>query len=50
MGESRRETYEQLVLMGRTPEEAWELIAQMDFAEDYDEPENCFNAEDYDGE
>lgn len=48
MTESRRETYEQLVSMGNTPQEAWERIAQMDFAEDYDEPEEYFHEEDYD--
>ena len=38
MTEARRETYERLVALGKTPCEAWELIAQMDFAEDYEEP------------
>lgn len=33
----RQETYEQLIKMGYSPEEAWEAIAAMDFAEDYDE-------------
>lgn len=37
MSESRQETYNQLIAMGNTPEEAWELIEQMEFAEDNDE-------------
>lgn len=37
MSEERRETYEQLLAMGHTPEEAWALMEQMDFAEDYDD-------------
>ena len=49
MTEARQETYNQLIAMGNTPQEAWALIEQMDFAEDYDEPETCYE-EDYDGE
>jgi hypothetical protein len=37
MTETRKETYEQLLAMGNTPEEAWALMEQMDFAEDYEE-------------
>ena len=37
MTNERQETYEQLIAMGYSPEEAWEVIAAMDFAEDYDE-------------
>ena len=48
MTEARKETYEQLVALGKTPWEAWELIEQMDFAEDYDEPETYHYEEDYD--
>ena len=33
----RQEIYEQLIRMGYSPEEAWEAIAEMDFAEDYDD-------------
>lgn len=34
MTESRRETYEELILLGFTPQEAWSKIEQMNFAED----------------
>jgi hypothetical protein len=34
MPESRRETYEELILLGFTPQEAWSEIEQMNFAED----------------
>ena len=37
MSEERRETYEQLLATGHTPEEAWALMEQMDFAEDYED-------------
>lgn len=37
MTNERQETYEQLIAMGYSPEEAWEVISAMDFAEDYDE-------------
>ena len=37
MSEERRETYEQLLVMGHTLEVAWALMEQMDFAEDYDD-------------
>ena len=30
----RKDIYEELIKLGYTPEEAWELIAEMDFAED----------------
>lgn len=32
---SRKETYKELISMGYKPEEAWEQISKMDFAEDY---------------
>lgn len=50
MTEARRETYERLVALGKTPCEAWELIAQMDFAEDYEEPGAYHEEEEWDGE
>lgn len=52
MTEARRETYNQLIAMGNTPQEAWALIEQMEFAEDYEEPETCHEdyEEDYGGE
>ncbi len=50
MTEARKETYEQLIALGCTPVEAWALIEQMDFAEDYDETDVYCHAEDYDGE
>ena len=50
MTEARRETYEQLIALGNTPAEAWALIEQMDFAEDYDEMDAYCHAEDFDGE
>ena len=34
MTESRRETYDELILLGCTPQEAWTEIEQMNFAED----------------
>lgn len=37
MTKERQETYEQLIKMGYSPEESWEAIAEMDFAEDYDD-------------
>lgn len=33
---SRQETFQQLLKLGYSPEEAWEAIAEMDFAEDYE--------------
>ena len=30
----RKEIYEELIQMGFTPEEAWEQISEMEFAED----------------
>lgn len=48
MTEARQETYEQLTAMGNTPAEAWALMEQMDFAEDYDEAHGYGEAEDYD--
>ena len=48
--EARRETYEQLIALGNTLAEAWALMEQMDFAEDYDEADAYCHAEDYDGE
>ena len=50
MTEARRETYEQLIALGNTLAEAWALMEQMDFAEDYDEADAYCHAEDYDGE
>jgi len=50
MTEARKETYEQLIALGNTPAEAWALIEQMDFAEDYDETYVYCHAEDYDDE
>ena len=32
----RKEMYEELVAIGYTPDEAWEQISEMDFAEDYE--------------
>lgn len=32
----RQETYEQLLKIGYSPEEAWEAMSEMDFAEDYE--------------
>ena len=34
MTESRRETYEELILLEFTPQEAWTEIEQINFAED----------------
>ena len=31
---ARLEIYEELILLGYTPEEAWEQISAMDFADD----------------
>ena len=36
MTQSRKETYEELILLGYTPIEAWEEIEKMDFSEDYE--------------
>ena len=33
----RKEMYEELIQLGFTPEEAWEQISEMDFAEDYED-------------
>ena len=33
---SRQETFQQLLKLGYSPEEAWEAITEMDFAEDYE--------------
>lgn len=35
--DERLEMYEQLIKSGYEPGEAWELIAEMDFASDYEE-------------
>lgn len=37
MTQSRKDTYDELVSLGYTPEEAWEQIEQMEFAEDEEE-------------
>jgi hypothetical protein len=37
MTESRNKTYEELILLGFTPQEAWEKIEQMNFVEDKEE-------------
>lgn len=37
MTESRKDTYDELVSLGYTPEEAWEEIEQMEFSEDEEE-------------
>ena len=37
MSMSRKEMYEQLIQLGYTPAEALEQIAEMDFAEDYED-------------
>ena len=34
MTQSRQDTYEELILLGLTPFESWEKIAEMEFAED----------------
>ena len=34
--ESRLETYRQLIIMGYAPDEAWEYISDMEFANDYE--------------
>lgn len=34
---SRQEIFEQMLKMGYEMDEIWELIAKMDFAEDYEE-------------
>lgn len=47
MTAARQETYEQLVALGNTPAEAWALMEQMDFAEDYDETQDYDETEDY---
>ena len=36
MTQSRKETYEELILLGYTPQEAWAEIEKMDFEEDYE--------------
>ena len=50
MTETRQETYEQLIAMGNTPAEAWSLMEQMDFAEDYDETHDFDETDGYDCE
>ena len=35
MTATRQETYGQLIALGHTPAEAWALMEQIDFAEDY---------------
>lgn len=35
--EMRKEIYEELIALGYTPDEAWEQISQMEFAEDYED-------------
>lgn len=50
MTETRQETYEQLIAMGNTPAEAWVLMEQMDFAEDYDETHDFDETDVYDCE
>lgn len=37
MTQSRKDTYEELILLGLTPEEAWEQIEQIQFVEDEEE-------------
>lgn len=32
----RKEMYDELIMLGYTPDEAWEMISQMEFAEDYE--------------
>ena len=32
----RKEVYEELIELGYSPEEAWEKISEMEFAEDYE--------------
>ena len=32
----RKEMYEELINLGYTSDEAWEMISEMDFAEDYE--------------
>ena len=34
---SRKETYEELIKLGYSPQETWALIAEMNFAEDEEE-------------
>lgn len=34
MTQSRKDTYEELILLGLTPFEAWEKIEEMEFSED----------------
>lgn len=48
MTATRQETYVQLIALGHTPAEAWALMEQIDFAEDYDETQNYDENEDYD--
>ncbi len=48
MTATRQETYGQLIALGHTPAEAWALMEQIDFAEDYDETQNYDENEDYD--
>lgn len=47
---TRQETYEQLIALGNTPTEAWALMEQMDFAEDYDGTQSYGENKDYDCE
>lgn len=37
MPQSRKEIYEELIILGYTPQEAWAEIEKMDFAEDEEE-------------
>ena len=32
----RKEIYEELINLGYTPDEAWEMISEMEFEEDYE--------------
>ena len=32
----RKEIYEELIELGYSPDEAWEMISEMEFAEDYE--------------
>ncbi len=37
MTNSRKDTYDELIQLGYTPDEAWEQIAEMEFSEDEEE-------------
>ena len=37
MTQSRKDTYEELILFGLTPSKAWEQIESMEFGEDEEE-------------